>query len=228
MRAACSGANGRGTVDHFGMHGRVDVQVGTLSKAIGALGGYVAGSRALIDFLYHRARPFLFSTSHPPSVAATCIAAHRRAARASRSSSSGCGTTRASSRPACGARLRHRPEREPDHAGDRRRRRAGDAAVGSAVRGRRLRAGHRLPDRGPRQGARPHDRHRHAHARRAAVRARRLRQGRPGTRRSSDGVESAERHHRDAPPSTGVCQSMDPPATAHRAHASSSTSTRRT
>ena len=69
------GRNGRGTVDHFGLHGRVDVQVGTLSKAIGALGGYVAGSRALIDFLYHRARPFLFSTSHPPSVAATCIAA---------------------------------------------------------------------------------------------------------------------------------------------------------
>ena len=69
------GQHGRGTIDHFGMHGRVDVQVGTLSKAIGALGGYVAGSRSLIDFLYHRARPFLFSTSHPPSVAATCIAA---------------------------------------------------------------------------------------------------------------------------------------------------------
>jgi len=69
------GRNGRGTVDHFGMHGRVDVQVGTLSKAIGALGGYVAGSRALIEFLYHRARPFLFSTSHPPSVTASCIAA---------------------------------------------------------------------------------------------------------------------------------------------------------
>src|SRR4051812_11445890 len=69
------GANGRGTVDHFGMHGRVDIQVGTLSKAIGALGGYVAGSRALIEFLYHRARPFLFSTSHPPAVAAACIAA---------------------------------------------------------------------------------------------------------------------------------------------------------
>jgi glycine C-acetyltransferase len=69
------GSNGRGTVDHFGMHGRVDVQVGTLSKAIGALGGYVAGTRPLIEFLYHRARPFLFSTSHPPSVAATCIAA---------------------------------------------------------------------------------------------------------------------------------------------------------
>ena len=69
------GKNGRGTIDHFNAHGRVDVQVGTLSKAIGSLGGYVAGSRALIDFLGHRARPFLFSTSHPPAVAAACIAA---------------------------------------------------------------------------------------------------------------------------------------------------------
>ena len=69
------GSNGRGTIDHFGVHGRVDVQVGTLSKAVGVLGGYVAGSRALIEFLYHRARPFLFSTSHPPAVAAACIAA---------------------------------------------------------------------------------------------------------------------------------------------------------
>jgi glycine C-acetyltransferase len=69
------GRNGRGSVDHFNVHGKVDVQVGTLSKAIGALGGYVCGSQDLIDFLYHRARPFLFSTSHPPSVAATCIAA---------------------------------------------------------------------------------------------------------------------------------------------------------
>src|SRR5579872_2074695 len=69
------GRNGRGTIDHFKVHGRVDIQVGTLSKAIGALGGYVCGSRDLIEFLYHRARPFLFSTSHPPSVAASCIAA---------------------------------------------------------------------------------------------------------------------------------------------------------
>jgi glycine C-acetyltransferase len=69
------GRNGRGSIDHLNMHGRVDVQVGTLSKAIGALGGYVCGSRDLIDYLYHRARPFLFSTSHPPSVAASCIAA---------------------------------------------------------------------------------------------------------------------------------------------------------
>src|SRR5438309_1364794 len=69
------GKNGRGTIDHFGVHGRVDIQVGTLSKAIGALGGYVAGSKMLIEYLYHRARPFLFSTSHPPAVAAACIAA---------------------------------------------------------------------------------------------------------------------------------------------------------
>jgi glycine C-acetyltransferase len=62
-------------VDHFQLHGRVDIQVGTLSKAIGVLGGYVCGSRDLIGFLYHRARPFLFSTSHPPSVAASCLAA---------------------------------------------------------------------------------------------------------------------------------------------------------
>ena len=69
------GRNGRGSVDHFGCTARVDVQVGTLSKAIGSLGGYVCGSRELIDYLYHRARPFLFSTSHPPAVAAACIAA---------------------------------------------------------------------------------------------------------------------------------------------------------
>ena len=69
------GRNGRGTVDHFDLHGRVQVQVGTLSKAIGVLGGYVAGPRSLRTVLEHRARPFLFSTSHPPAVAAACLAA---------------------------------------------------------------------------------------------------------------------------------------------------------
>jgi glycine C-acetyltransferase len=69
------GKGGRGTVDHFNCHGRVHVQVGTLSKAIGAMGGYVCGSRDLIDYLYLRARPFLFSTSHPPATAAACQAA---------------------------------------------------------------------------------------------------------------------------------------------------------
>ncbi len=69
------GRNGRGTIDHFNLHGRVDIQVGTLSKAIGCLGGYICGSRDLIEYLYHRGRPFLFSTSHPPAVAAACLAA---------------------------------------------------------------------------------------------------------------------------------------------------------
>ena len=66
------GRDGRGTVDHFGLHGRVAIQVGTLSKAVGVLGGYVAGSQDLRDILIQRARPFLFSTSHPPAVAAAC------------------------------------------------------------------------------------------------------------------------------------------------------------
>lgn len=69
------GRGGRGTVDHLGCHGRVHIQVGTLSKAIGAMGGYVCGSKELIDYLYHRARPFLFSTSHPPATVAACEAA---------------------------------------------------------------------------------------------------------------------------------------------------------
>jgi glycine C-acetyltransferase len=69
------GRNGRGTIDHFGLHGRVAVQVGTLSKAVGVLGGYVAGSGALRELLTQRARPFLFSTSHPPAVAAACLEA---------------------------------------------------------------------------------------------------------------------------------------------------------
>ncbi|RSK27105.1 glycine C-acetyltransferase [Bacillus sp. HMF5848] len=69
------GANGRGTVNHFGLDGRVHIQVGTLSKAIGVLGGYVASSQTLIDYLIHKGRPFLFSTSHPPAVTAACIEA---------------------------------------------------------------------------------------------------------------------------------------------------------
>jgi len=69
------GRNGRGTVDHFNIHGQVDIQVGTLSKAIGVLGGYVAGSQTLIDYLIMRARPILFSTSHPPAVTAACLEA---------------------------------------------------------------------------------------------------------------------------------------------------------
>ncbi len=71
------GTDGRGTVNHFGLDGRVAIQVGTLSKAVGVLGGYVAGSQSLRDVLVQRARPFLFSTSHPPAVAAACREAIR-------------------------------------------------------------------------------------------------------------------------------------------------------
>ena len=102
-RAACSGANGRGTVDHFGMHGRVDIQVGTLSKAIGALGGYVAGSRDAdrLPLSPRAAVPVLDLAS-----AGGGRGLHRRDRRADRGaarSSSGCGRTRASSRRACSA-----------------------------------------------------------------------------------------------------------------------------
>jgi glycine C-acetyltransferase len=69
------GERGSGTVSHYGLHSRWDIQVGTLSKAIGAIGGYVACSQKLRRLMEHRARPLLFSTSHPPSVTATCIAA---------------------------------------------------------------------------------------------------------------------------------------------------------
>ena len=69
------GAGGSGTVDHFGLHGRVDVQVGTLSKAIGVLGGFIAGPHQLIEWLVNRGRPYLFSTSTPPAVTAACLEA---------------------------------------------------------------------------------------------------------------------------------------------------------
>ncbi len=69
------GPNGRGTPSHFGLTERIPVQIGTLSKAIAAIGGYVASTREMQEFLFHKARPFLFSSSHPPSVTATCLAA---------------------------------------------------------------------------------------------------------------------------------------------------------
>jgi glycine C-acetyltransferase len=68
------GRGGRGIVDHFGLHGRVDVEVGTMSKAFGAVGGYVAGSEELIEWLRQRGRPFLFSSAITPPDVAACIA----------------------------------------------------------------------------------------------------------------------------------------------------------
>src|SRR5262249_16651018 len=69
------GRGGRGTIDHFNCHGRVHIQVGTLSKAIGSMGGDVCGSPDLVGFFFFWGRPFSFSTSHPPATAAACQAA---------------------------------------------------------------------------------------------------------------------------------------------------------
>lgn len=69
------GSHGRGIVDHFGLHGRVDIEVGTLSKAFGVMGGYVAGKKEIVEFLRQRGRPFLFSSAATPADVAACIAA---------------------------------------------------------------------------------------------------------------------------------------------------------
>ena len=176
------GANGRGTIDHFGMHGRVDIQVGTLSKAMGALGGYVAGNRNLIEFLYHRARPFLFSTSHPPAVAATCIAALDVLIEEPEIIERLWDNTRffkaGLERLGFNTGLSESPI-TPVIAGDSAK---ANEAVGSAVRGGSVRAGHRLPDRGQGQGARPDDRHRDPHPRRSPVRAGCVFESRTGAR----------------------------------------------
>ena len=174
------GKNGRGTIDHFGVHGRVDIQVGTLSKAIGALGGYVAGNEDAdrVPLSPRPAVPLLDVAS-----AGGGGRVHRRDGRPH----GGAGNHR----PALGehaflqerartARVRYRHQRESHHAGHRRGQRAGDEAVGPAVRGGRLRPGDRLSDRAERQGAGAHHRHRDAHTGGPAVRARRIRQSRKG------------------------------------------------
>ena len=169
------GRNGRGTVDHFNLHGRVDVQVGTLSKAIGALGGYVCGTRDLIEFLYHRGRPFLFSTSHPPSVAATCIAAFDVLEQEPERIEQLWENTRYWKKELGGARLQHRRrqhagQRDADHADHRGRRPPHHGLLARAVQRRRDGHGHRVPDGARRQGAHPHHHDRDPHARRSSTR----------------------------------------------------------
>ena len=169
------GRNGRGTIDHFNLHGRVDMQVGTLSKAIGALGGYVCGTRDLIEFLYHRGRPFLFSTSHPPSVAATCIAAFDVLEQEPERIEQAVGEHALLEAGAGRAGLQHRRrqhagQRDADHADHRGRRPPDHGLLARAVQGRRDGHGHRVPDGAGRQGAHPHDRDRDAHARKSSTR----------------------------------------------------------
>jgi glycine C-acetyltransferase len=69
------GRGGRGIVDHFGLHGKIDLEVGTLSKAFGVVGGVIAGRKLIIDYLRQRARPFLFSSAVTPADTAACLAA---------------------------------------------------------------------------------------------------------------------------------------------------------
>ncbi len=159
------GRNGRGSVDHFDLHGRVHVQVGTLSKAIGVLGGYVAGPAALRTVLEHRARPFLFSTSHPPAVAAACVAAidvlesepelidrlwdntrHFKAGLDRIGFDTGASETPITPVIVGSGALAHRLQR-------------------SALRGGRVRDGHRLPDCARGEEPCADHRHRRAHAR---------------------------------------------------------------
>ncbi len=162
------GRNGRGTIDHFKMHGRVDIQVGTLSKAIGALGGYVCGTRDLIDFLYHRARPFLFSTSHPPSVAATCIAAFDVLENEPERMEKLWENTRFWKRELgllgfdIGGKT-HARQRNPDYSHHHRRRQTHHGFFPRAVQGRRAGHGHCVSNCAGRKGPHPHHRDGHAY-----------------------------------------------------------------
>ena len=131
MRAACSGKNGRGT-DRPLRHARPRRHPGRHARRRRSARSAATSpaARNLIEFLYHRARPFLFSTSHPPAVAAACIAALDVLEQEPQIIERLVGQHALLQGRPEGARLQHRPEREPDHAGDRRRRRAGDEAVG--------------------------------------------------------------------------------------------------
>ena len=141
------GRDGRGSVDHFGLHGRVAIQVGTLSKAVGALGGYVAGSTALREILTQRARPFLFSTSHPPAVVAACREAIRVMQEEPELHERLWDNTRHFKARARTPGLRHGPLRDADHPGHDGRPRDRDALQRSADGRGRLRPAGRLPDR---------------------------------------------------------------------------------
>ena len=164
-RAACSGRTAAARSITSTMHGRVDIQVGTLSKAMGALGGYVAGSKALIEFLYHRARPFLFSTSHPPSVAATCLAALDVLEQEPEIIERLWDNTRFFKKGLAALGFNTGLSESPITPVIAGEGQPGDEAVGPAVRRGRVRAGHRVSDGRARQGARAHHRDRGAHAR---------------------------------------------------------------
>ena len=172
------GRNGRGTVDHFDLHGRVDIQVGTLSKAIGVMGGYIAGRQHLKDYLIQRCRTLLFSTSQPPAVAAACIAAidvlENEPERIERLWDNTRFFKAGLQRP----RLRHGHLRDADHAGHRRRRGQGASSWRPACSSEGVFATSVVfPTVAAGQGARAHDRDQRALARRPPDLPRRFREG---------------------------------------------------
>ena len=173
------GRDGRGSVSHFGLEGRVAIQVGTLSKAVGVLGGYVAGSQALRDILVQRARPFLFSTSHPPAVAAACREAIRIMVEEPELIERLWANTRRFKAEL--TRLgfdigRSETPITPVMLGD------SETTIRFSNRlfdGGRVRDVGRVPDGGARPGAHPDDRHRRPHGRPARPGAGGVRPGRP-------------------------------------------------
>ncbi len=169
------GRNGRGTVDHFDLHGRVDIQVGTLSKAIGALGGYVCGSRDLIDYLYHRARPFLDLAS--PVGRGYLHRSIRRVARRTGTHRTPLGEHPLLEERTGIARLQHRRsnyarQRNSDYAHHHRRRTSDHGFLPRVIRRRCTRHGDCVPDGSGRQGAHPHHHDRIPHPRRTRSGAR--------------------------------------------------------
>jgi glycine C-acetyltransferase len=195
------GRNGRGTVDHFGLHGRVDIQVGTLSKAVGVLGGYVCGSKGLIEYLYHRGRPFLFSTSHPPAVTAACLKAFDIL----------------ESEPERIARLwenteffkeRHGAKQDADYARDGGRGGGGTRVFAPPFRGRTVRHRHRIPDRSRRQGAHTDHRDRGPYACRSGGSA-----GDPGSCGRGDGFAAVMGLKKSAPHAD--CRAWWPPGSSN-------------
>ena len=147
------GRGGRGIVDHFELHGRVDIEVGTLSKAFGVVGGYVAGSAALIEYLRQRARPFLFSSATTAADVAACIAAVRILATDDSAVKKLWENTEYFQAEGARAGIRYRAHTDAHHADYRRRRAEGEGPLREALRGRRVRAGDSLSDRPAGQGA---------------------------------------------------------------------------
>ena len=178
------GAGGRGTHEHCGVMGRVDILTGTLGKALGgASGGYVSGRSAVIGWLRQRSRPYLFSNTIAPVVAATTLAVLDLLESDPAPTAEACGERGLVPRAARGRGLSPGAGRAPDHPGHAGRCRACGAHGGPPARARRIRHRLFLPGRADGQGANPHADVRRPHARHARDGGGSIRAGGPGPRR---------------------------------------------